>query len=86
MTVAAEIAGRAEALAAALAQATGVDVRELPEHLDTPLRSLSIDSLLFVAFLTTIEEEHGFTWDEDTPPEALATITAMASFTLGSSA
>jgi acyl carrier protein len=68
----------AQRLAARMADLTGIDVTEMPAGLDSPLRALEIDSLVFVDFLVATEEEYGFEWDEDTPPEAFETLSAMA--------
>jgi acyl carrier protein len=72
------VAERARQLAARLATLTGVDVTTLPTGLETPLRGLGIDSLVFVDFLVRTEKEYGFEWDEETPPEAFETLATMA--------
>jgi acyl carrier protein len=72
------VTARARELAAELAARTEIDVRAMPAGLETPLRSLEIDSLLFVDFLVATEDLYDFEWDEDTPPEAFETVTAMA--------
>ena len=74
---------RARQLATQLSHLTGIDIAELPEGFDTSLRSLDIDSLVFIDFLVRTEEEHGFEWDEETPPEVFETLTSMARWMLG---
>ncbi|MEU5420109.1 phosphopantetheine-binding protein [Streptomyces sp. NPDC020667] len=56
-----------------------------PEPLDTtrldpsaPLRDLGLPSMVLVDFFVRIETEFAFTWDEDTPPQTFATLTALA--------
>lgn len=73
-------------LAEQLAALTGIDVATLPTGLETPLRSLEIDSLVFVDFLGRTELEYGFEWDENTPPEAFETLLEMARTMLAGSA
>jgi acyl carrier protein len=73
---------RASELGTMLGQVVGCDVVHMPDGLDTPLRSLGFDSLLFITFLVRVEEEYEFQWSEDTPPEALSTVRAMAELML----
>jgi acyl carrier protein len=78
MSANATVMARARELAADLATRAEVDVSAMPAGLETPLRSLEIDSLLFVDFLVATEELYDFEWDEDTPPEAFETVVTMA--------
>jgi acyl carrier protein len=78
----ANVEQRASELGAMLAQVVGCDLARLSDGLDTPLRSLGFDSLLFITFLVRIEEEYEFQWSEDTPPEALSTVKAIAELML----
>lgn len=50
----------------------------LPTGLETPLRGLEIDSLVFIAFLGRTEKQYGFEWDEDTPPEVFETLLTVS--------
>lgn len=74
-----DVEERASRLAPQLAALTGIDVTVLPDGLATSLRSLDIDSLVFIDFLVRTEETFGFEWDEETPPEAFETLLTMAS-------
>jgi len=76
------VQGRAQQLARQFSALTGIDVTTLPAGLETPLRSLEIESLVFVDFLGRTEIEHRFEWDEDTPPEAFETLLEMARWML----
>jgi acyl carrier protein len=82
MRQSANVEQRAGELGAMLARVVGCDVARMPHGLDTPLRSLEFDSLRFITFLVRVEEEYGFQWSEDTPPEALSTVRAMAELML----
>jgi acyl carrier protein len=82
MRRAANVEQRAGELGVILAQVVGCDLTRMPDGLDTPLRSLGFDSLLFIVFLVRVEKEYEFQWSEDTPPEALSTIKAMAELML----
>jgi hypothetical protein len=73
---------RARELSEQLSALTGIDVVVLPSGLETPLRSLEIDSLVFIDFLGRTEIMYGFAWDEDTLPEAFETLLEMARWML----
>ena len=73
-----EVKRRALELATLFAVLTGIDVMALSTGLETPLRGLEIDSLVFIAFLGRTEKQYGFEWDEDTPPEVFETLLTVA--------
>ena len=66
------------ALAGLLAEATGGTVVAPADDPERPLRELGLDSGGWVSFLALVTARCGHEWDDDTPPEALASLGALA--------
>lgn len=70
----------ARELADLLATVTDCGVDEFLADLDKPLRSLDIESVQLMAFFARVEERYAPQWDENTSPDALRSLAAVARF------
>jgi acyl carrier protein len=60
------------------ASAGAVSIADPVASTDVPLRSLGLDSIAYVAFLSSIETEFGIRWAYDEPQETFETLGAIA--------